>query len=479
MAAPDQYQLQVINQIAEALSSDERERLFYLCGSWDTDNSVVCLKEMLKCKVMHHGTDNQLLGELMLELRRFDILRKVCKTSRDEVERTLMNRQVLPRFRVLMSNISEDMASEDLNSVKFLLVGTLSREKIESAKSFLAVIIELEKLDIVSPQKVDFVEECLLNIDRIDLSKKVTAYKMSVGTAEYHPSQQQRCKAPKPLTLAIGSRPLPPTRQGQSLHSVPHCSSAVTETMPVSVYREQTCQSQLDAYKFNTNSRGLCVIIDCVGNDGDMLEQTFKALHFNVVLHKWLSAEDTFSALRGTFRQRENLECDGFVCCIISRGTTNYLLGTDSHGEGLHLDHVRRLFTADSCPMLAGKPKLFFIQRYNISEFQLRARMRHQDEDLETDGCQTLPSRDVIPTDADVFWSHCWTDDGQLEQGNHRSIYLKGLTDALHRGQRRKTHLVDVHTEVNGAIFEHNKRNSGAKYHIEVKHTLRKNLYLQ
>lgn len=38
--------------------------------------------------------------------------------------------------------------------------------------------IELEKLDKVSPESVDFVEECLINIGRVDLARKVTAYKM-------------------------------------------------------------------------------------------------------------------------------------------------------------------------------------------------------------------------------------------------------------------------------------------------------------
>lgn len=39
--------------------------------------------------------------------------------------------------------------------------------------------------------------------------------------------------------------------------------------------------------------------------------------------------------------------------------------------------------------------------------------------------------------------------------------------------------ILDVHTEVNGAIFENNRRNPEAKYHIDLKHTLRKDLYLQ
>lgn len=169
----------------------------------------------------------------------------------------------------------------------------------------------------------------------------------------------------------------------------------------------------------------------------DMLEQTFKALHFNVVLCKWLSVNDTISTLRGIFRQRENHNDDGFVCCIISRGTRNHLLCTDPYSKDLHLDSVRRLFTADACPILAGKPKLFFIQRYSIPEFQLSHRMHHRDEDLETDGCDGMSTYGYVPTDADVFWSHCWTDEHQLEQGHHRSVYLKALTDALHKGQRR------------------------------------------
>lgn len=46
-------------------------------------------------------------------------------------------------------------------------------------QSFLDVIIELEKLDIVSPERVDSIEKCLRDIGRVDLAKKVSAYKMS------------------------------------------------------------------------------------------------------------------------------------------------------------------------------------------------------------------------------------------------------------------------------------------------------------
>ncbi|XP_062258632.1 CASP8 and FADD-like apoptosis regulator isoform X1 [Platichthys flesus] len=469
MALTDQRGLQAINQIAEALDSSERRRVFYLCESEDTDYSLACVKEMLKSKVMCLEGGDMFLAELLSQLRRFDILRRVCSLSRDEVERIPKCQQVLSRFRVLMAHISEDLASEDLNNVKFLMGSTLPRETMENAKNFLDVISELERLDLVSPERVDIVEQCLKNIGRVDLAKKVTKYKMSaVGAPEEQSSQQEWCRAPCTPLTPQRSHSLQQTIGGQSLKA---------ENIPAPEHMERSTQILLDRYKFNTTPRGVCVIIDCVGNDGDMLEQTFKALHFNVVLHKYLSVDDTYSTLRDISRDRENLKGDAFVCCIISRGRGTHLLGVDTHSNGLQLNTVRRLFTADACPMMAGKPKLFFTQTYNGPEFQARDAMHYQDEDLETDGCHGLPRYDIIPTDADVFWSHSWTNERQLEQGHHRSMYLKALTDSLLKGRKRK--LVDIHTEVNGAIFDHNKRNPAANYHIDLKHTLRKDLYLQ
>lgn len=99
MALQDQHEIQAINQIAESLDSGERRVIFYLCESFDTDNSVTCMKDMLKHKVTSHDTSDLFLTELMWQLRRYDILRKVFQTSREEVARILKYRHVLSRFR--------------------------------------------------------------------------------------------------------------------------------------------------------------------------------------------------------------------------------------------------------------------------------------------------------------------------------------------------------------------------------------------
>lgn len=169
----------------------------------------------------------------------------------------------------------------------------------------------------------------------------------------------------------------------------------------------------------------------------EMLEQTFKALHFKVILHRWLSAADILLALTETMKMKEMREVDCFVCCIISRSTENQLLGTDLNGPGLDLDGVKQFFTAHSCPALVGKPKLFFIQRYSIPGYQNFAWREHRDEDLETDGYTERPRCNVIPEDADIFWSHCLIDERQLERGQHNSVFLKALTEALQRSRWR------------------------------------------
>lgn len=98
MALPEQ--LQAINQITEALGSEERRTLSYLCGALERDDSVSGMREVLTRKVMQHDEGGQLLlRELMVKLRRYDILRRVLKSSREEVERTRPHTPLLPGFR--------------------------------------------------------------------------------------------------------------------------------------------------------------------------------------------------------------------------------------------------------------------------------------------------------------------------------------------------------------------------------------------
>lgn len=169
----------------------------------------------------------------------------------------------------------------------------------------------------------------------------------------------------------------------------------------------------------------------------DMLEQAFERLHFSAIQHKWPNVTESRSFLRMVSqRHRELHESVAFVCCILSRGQGDSLLATEESGPGLSLDAVRRLFSTEACPSLAGKPKLFFIQSYTVNAaaptFQ-----RHHDDDLETDGPAVSAHVESVPLGADIFWSHCSTEHRQLEEGTHSSVYLRTLCAALLNGQKR------------------------------------------
>lgn len=99
MAVSDKDLLQSISRIAEALSQSERRKVLYLCGNMDTDNSIGCVKETLKCQVRNYETDHVFLVELLLQMRRYDIIKKVFGYSRNQVEKNPNFRKVLPEFR--------------------------------------------------------------------------------------------------------------------------------------------------------------------------------------------------------------------------------------------------------------------------------------------------------------------------------------------------------------------------------------------
>uniref|UniRef100_A0A3B3B6M2 CASP8 and FADD like apoptosis regulator n=1 Tax=Oryzias melastigma TaxID=30732 RepID=A0A3B3B6M2_ORYME len=416
MAPLDQRDLYCINRIVESLNSSECRKLLFLCGSLSSDSSVQSVRETLKHKITCHENATQFLAEVIWRMGRYDILKELFTLSRNEVEQTLGNRQVLSKFRVLMANISEDLDTEDVEQMLFLLSDTLPREKLNT-KSFLDIIVELEKLDLVSPERVDMVEECLRNICRIDLAKKVSTYKKTAQRFDLQSSHQQSSTNFE-------------RRQGQP-------RNIVRESPTTPELRQPSTASQVEQYSLNSNPRGLCVIIDCVGCDQGMLEDTFKALHFHVVLYPLLTSKQILSRLTEHLRQEPNLHGDAFVCCIISRGTANQLMGIDSYGMGVSLDHVRHSFTGIACPMLAGKPKLFFIQSYASNIRGSCASNEYRDEDIEPDGCNGLLTSSYIPSEADMFWSHCLTDASQLNQGGHHSVYLRALTTALDNAQRR------------------------------------------
>lgn len=462
----------MVNNVTADLNKEECRILLYLCTDLFTNSCVEDLRGALLAfanqrqnQAGQSQAGDALLMELMFRMKRFDVLKKVFGTNRQQVESILQEGRALSDYRVLMADVNENLDKEELHSLIFLLNSILPKERMSRATSFLDVIVELEKLDEVSCDKLELLERCLRTLRRMDLVKRIQAYQ--------NRGQNVPCKVKNSVKFTPG-------KCQSSVKSVrrSQCCSQELQNLKLSVPETGTLpqppQAFVKEYQIYPEQRDLCVIIDCVGIDGKMLNQTFELLGFKVLFHPLLGLKEIRKVLEDLTRNSKLEKFNRFFCCLISRGTDTHLLATDSNGLGIRLEDLRLLFSPDHCPSLGGKPKLFFNQIYRTTEAPSM-----YDEYLETDGpkCQ-YAGKTTLPVSADILWSVCTAEEKLLEDSGHQSVYLHALHTALLKGHERKSPLLDIMTVVNRNVFSHNHQNPEKEYHLQLSHTLRETLYM-
>lgn len=149
------------------------------------------------------------------------------------------------------------------------------------------------------------------------------------------------------------------------------CSAPVT-SLPVLT----TPRNSFD-YNMCHKQRGICLILDTenfsrkspatrdmtprTGSsvDSGRIAQLFnEVLGFETVIYKNLKVNATMSALKAIAAINHS-DYDCFVCFVMSHGDHGELYAYDGKYT---VDLLFNNFTAEKCPTLVGKPKLFFIQ---------------------------------------------------------------------------------------------------------------------
>lgn len=174
-------------------------------------------------------------------------------------------------------------------------------------------------------------------------------------------------------------------------------------------------------------------------------------------------------------RWQKHKNCDSFVCILVSRGNSQSIFCTDHTFSGFPLEQIKKYFTADSCPGLLGKPKLFFIQSYVVPENEQECTCL-----LEVDGnADNIRAKVTIPHAADIFWSHCKVDVSTLEQSpTSPSKYLRCLAELLRNPSKRKLCILAIHMELNKKVYDGNMTaDPSQRYSLLLQHTLRKKLF--
>uniref|UniRef100_A0A8C3TN43 CASP8 and FADD-like apoptosis regulator n=1 Tax=Catharus ustulatus TaxID=91951 RepID=A0A8C3TN43_CATUS len=452
----------LIHQIQEELDKEEEEMMVFLCRDLAPDLATADLKEILVALNEREKLTPIGLSELLYRVKRFDLLRRILNTEKATVEAHLARSlRLIPDYRVLMVEINENLEKEEVGSLGFLLRDYAPRMKMAKDKSFLALIIDLEKLNLVAPNQLDLIENCFRSIHRIDLIKKIQKYKHEVSSVHSQPVYVNAHQASLPNLSLID----------------PPYYSGVTEPVHMSIQESGTVPHKMsdDSYRMQSQPLGICLIIDCIGNDTDVLEETFKDLGYDVHCHKYLNINSMNQTLLEVARWQKHRNCDSFICILVSRGNSQSIFCTDHTFSGFPLEQIKKYFTADSCPGLLGKPKLFFIQSYVVPENEQECTSL-----LEVDGKGENTSAEItIPHAADIFWSHCKVDVSTLEQSpTSSSYYLRCLAELLCNPYKRKLCILAIHMELNKKVYDSNKTaDPSQQYSLLLQHTLRKKLF--
>ncbi|NXR33636.1 CFLAR regulator, partial [Zosterops hypoxanthus] len=464
----------LIHQIQEELDKEEEEMMVFLCRDLAPDLATADLKEVLVALNEREKLTPVGLSELLYRVKRFDLLRRILNTEKETVEAHLARSlRLIPDYRVLMVEINENLEKDEVGSLGFLLRDYAPRMKMAKDKSFLALIIDLEKLNLVAPNQLDLIENCFRSIHRIDLIRKIQKYKASLCSVHSQPVYVNALQASLPNLSLID----PPYHSGNANTEKLQNGSCLTLAEPVhmSIQESGSVPHKMsdDSYRMRSQPLGMCLIIDCIGNDTDVLEETFRGLGYEVHCHRYLNMSSMNQTLIEVARWQKHRNCDSFVCILVSRGNSQSIFCTDHTFSGFPLEQIKKYFTADSCPGLLGKPKLFFIQSYVVPENEQECTSL-----LEVDG-KGDSAKVTIPHAADIFWSHCKVDVSTLEQSPAlSSYYLRCLAELLRNPYKRKLCILSLHMELNKTVYDWNTTaDPSQQYSLLLQHTLRKKLF--
>ncbi|XP_042091916.2 CASP8 and FADD-like apoptosis regulator [Ovis aries] len=262
---------EVIHQVEEALDEDEKDALLFLCRDVAANAVPLNVRDLLDILRERGKLSSVNLAELLYRVRRFDLLKRVLNMDTPTVEALLRRHpHLISDYRVLMMEIGEDLDKSEVSSLMFLMRDYTGRSKIAKDKSFLDLVVELEKLNLVAPDQLNLLEECLTNINRIDLKTKIQKYRQSAQGVETNYVNARQASLPN-LSVKDPSYNLR-LQNGWSKEQRPMMGPPDIQREPVKRPIQESGaflpqHTVEERYKMQSKPLGICLIIDCIGND--------------------------------------------------------------------------------------------------------------------------------------------------------------------------------------------------------------------
>ncbi|XP_041259241.1 caspase-10 isoform X1 [Onychostruthus taczanowskii] len=438
--------------ISENLVTEDVAALKFLCtdllclSKLEDVKSAADIFKLLMAQDYLNAEDTFLLAELLYRIRCHSLLEKLGYTK-EKVQERLSEKGRISPYRQMLYELSENITSEMLKEIIFLLQSHLPKRW--TILSALDLLTSLEKQGLLTKDNVKILEDVCMTVSP-DLLETIDCYKK--GRDNKAANFTQRFSE---LNL--------------ELHG--EFSNVENESKTVK------------SYKMDGPHRGFCLIINNVNfnssqrkgscKDAEQLERVFTWLGLDVRTCTNLTSREIINLMKTWQQVKDHKDRNCFICCILSHGRSGAICGTDDRFVSIRV--LMSHFTAKQCPQLAAKPKLFFIQACQGDEVQ---RPVYVDTDGPTPDFsvqERVSLSESIPEEADFLLGMA-TVDGcvSFRHVAEGSWYIQALCSKLQLLVPRGEDILSILTQVNEDVARRDSPSGTKKQMPQPAYTLRR-----
>uniref|UniRef100_A0A8C9A947 Caspase 10 n=1 Tax=Prolemur simus TaxID=1328070 RepID=A0A8C9A947_PROSS len=379
--------------IDSELGAKDVEQLKFLCRDFvspkklETCRSALDIFDLLLAAELLSEEDCFFLAELLYILDWKSLLKHLNYTK-GQVESLLPTQRKVSLFRNLLYELSEDIVPENLQRMIFLLGDSIPKSPMTS----LGLLSYLEKQGKIDEDNLTLLKDLCKKIVP-KLVEKIEKYKgekaaelvtlpVEKETESLYQAEEElfsRSDTTKFLT-ALQEEPCENehTRSNGdratngALASVSMIPASVTLGASPNTLNSEASAKEVAVYKMNGKHRGHCVIVNNhkftsaslsdrpgTNRDAESLMRVFQWLGFTVHKHDDVTHARMETVLQEQKSRPDHADGDCFVFCVLTHGRYEVY---SSDGVPILIENILSHFTAQQCPGLTGKPKLFFIQ---------------------------------------------------------------------------------------------------------------------
>ncbi|XP_038642605.1 caspase-8-like isoform X3 [Scyliorhinus canicula] len=440
-------EVQILYKISEELDEEEVRDLRFLCSDFipagKTTATVLDLFTELQQQELN------IIPELLYQIQRFKLL-STLGIQKADVEQFLHQKgnSKISNYRVLIYTLSKEIDDGELNSITFIL-----QEGKRKCRDIQADDPAVER-------------------PHLQQAGGSTIENTANGMANLHSGM-------KAMSMESTSAENSTTSSSDAAPALPPCHSAQASS---NLEANQHNKQHIEQYKMNSEPLGICLILNNklfpgtkfkerngTNCDAERLTQVFTTLGFEVHKKENLTVLHMKKILQ-RYQKFDHTIYDCFVCCILSHGEKDAVVGTD--GDILHIQEIRFMFSGTQCHSLLEKPKVFFIQacqgRKSQTACPVPDSFTSSSSDLDFDAVSCS-----IPEDRDFLIAMSTISDYVSYRTGKGSWFIQTLCACLE--EFKGDDLLTILTEVNRRVSE---KHSSLKQIPEPRFTLSKRLIL-